>query len=116
MSKKTQYVVVAAIWAEGQAVLPGELYSPATAAEAKRLLKAGVLAEAPSPTTQADPPPPPPPENDPAPATTEPGEPDQADADTCADADQDSTSGLNPEPVAGEPAEKLSAKGKAQEE
>lgn len=110
MSKKTQYLVVATIWAEGKAVLPGELYSPATAAETKRLLKAGVLAEVPSPTTQDDPPPPP--ENDPAPAATEPGEPDQnqADADTGADADQESAPGLDLEPAAGEPEAKADAK------
>lgn len=120
MSKKIQYRVVATLWAKGQAVLPGELYTPATAAEAKRLLKAGALAEVPSPATQTDPPPPPPPppENDPAPATTETGEPgepgepdqDQSDADTSADADQDSAPGLDLEPAAGEPEAKADAK------
>lgn len=108
MSKKTQYLVVATIWAEGQAVLPDELYTPATAAETKRLLKAGVLAEAPSPTTQADPPPPP--ENDPAPATTEPGEPDRDQAAADTGADQDSAPGLDLEPAAGESEDKADAK------
>lgn len=100
MSKKTQYVVVATIWAEGQAVLPGEPYTPATAAEAKRLLKAGVLAEVPSPSSQADP----------LPATTETKVQDQDQADADTGADQDSAPGLDLEPAAGEPEAKADAK------
>lgn len=77
MSKKPQYQAVATIWAEGKPVLPGELYTPASAAEAKRLIKAGALAEMPSTSPQAEPAPAPAPAPAPVPALVADPEPQQ---------------------------------------